>query len=150
MPVPPTAVGTTTPPVTTTVERGRLRLFAKATGQTDPVYVDVDAARAAGHPDLPVPPTFLFGLELEQPDPFAWIRDLGIDMSTVLHGTQGFVYDALVHAGDELTVESTITGVQSKKGGALELIDRRSEVTRDGVPVAVLTQTIVVRHAVAA
>jgi acyl dehydratase len=146
----PTAVGSTTAPVTVTVERGRLRLFAKAIGQTDPVYVDVDVARAAGHPDLPVPPTYLFGLELERPDPFRWVRDLGVDMDTVLHGTQAFSYHAMTYAGDELTVQSTITGVHSKKGGALELVDRRSEVTRSGELVAVLEQTIVVRNAVAA
>ena len=38
------------------VEKGRLRFFAKATGQTDPVYSDEAAARAAGHPGSPVPP----------------------------------------------------------------------------------------------
>lgn len=150
MPVPLSAVGSSSPPVTATVERGRLRLFAKATGCTDPVYVDVDAARAAGHPDLPVPPTFLFGLELEQDDPFGWMRELGIDLNAVLHGSQGFRYAALAHAGDELTVRSVVTGVQTKKGGALELVDRRSEVTRGGEPVATLEQTIVVRHEVSA
>jgi acyl dehydratase len=150
VPIPPSAVGSSSPPVTTTVERGRLRLFAKAIGSTDPVYVDVDAARAAGHRDLPVPPTFLFGIELEQPEPFGWMQDIGIDLNTVLHGGQSFRYDAMAYAGDELTVRSTITGVQSKKGGALELIDRRSEVTRDGVRIATLDQTVVVRHAVAA
>jgi acyl dehydratase len=148
--IPPTAVGTTSPPVTATIERGRLRLFAKAVGQTDPAYVDVTAAQAAGYRDLPVPPTYLFGLELEQPDPFAWVRELGVDMSTVLHGTQSFSYAAMAYAGDELTVQSTITGVQSKKAGALELVDRRSEVTRRGELIAVLEQTIVVRNAVAA
>ncbi len=150
MAIPSTVVGTSTPPLTTVIERGRLRLFAKATGQTDPVYVDVDAARELGHPDLPVPPTFLFGLELEQPDPFGWIRDLGVDMDHVLHGEQSFSYTAMAYAGDELTVTSTITDVQSKKGGALELVGRRSEVLRDGQPIAVLAQTIVVRNAVAA
>ncbi len=40
------------------MERGRLRMFAAAIGETDPIYTDVEAARAAGHPDLPVPPTF--------------------------------------------------------------------------------------------
>ena len=44
------------------VEAGRLRFFAKATGETDPVYIDEAAARDAGHPrpagaaDLPVLP----------------------------------------------------------------------------------------------
>jgi len=144
--VPPDAVGTSTDPVEMTVERGRLRLFAKATGQHDPLWTDVEVARAQGHPDLPVPPTFLFGLELERPDPFVWITDLGVDMANVLHGTQRFVYHSLAHAGDTLSAVSTITDVSSKKGGSLELIERRSVVTRGEVPVATLEQTIVVRH----
>ena len=40
------------------VERGRLRFFAETIGLTDPVYFDVEAAKRAGHRDLPVPPTF--------------------------------------------------------------------------------------------
>ena len=147
MAISPSAIGTSTPPVAVTIERGRLQLFAKATGQTDPLYVDPAVARAQGHPDLPVPPTFLFGLELEQPDPFGWIESLGVDLTTVLHGTQGFSYDALAYAGDTLVAQSTITDVYSKKNGALELIDRVTVVTRDGQPVATLTQTTVIRNA---
>jgi acyl dehydratase len=143
-------VGSSTPPVTVTVERGRLRLFAKAIGQADPLYTDLDVARAQGHPDLPVPPTYLFGLELEQPEPFAWITDLGVDMSTVLHGTQSFSYDAMTYAGDTLTVRSSITGLQDKRNGAMQLLERSSVVTRGDEQVATLTQTIVVLHREAA
>lgn len=146
MAISPSAIGTGTPPVAVTIERGRLQLFAKATGQSDPLYVDPAVARAQGHQDLPVPPTFLFGIELEQPDPFAWITALGVDLATVLHGTQGFSYAALAYAGDTLVAESTITDVYSKKGGALEFIERLTRITRDGEPVATLNQTTVIRH----
>ena len=147
MTISPTAIGTSTSSVTMTVERGRLQLFAKSISQTDPVYVDILAAQAAGHRDLPVPPTFLFGVELEQPNPFAWIADLGVDMTRVLHGSQSFEYTALAYAGDVLTAVSTITNVYEKKGGALEFIDRVTDITRDGVNIATLTQTTVVRNA---
>src|SRR4051812_32443621 len=113
-----------------TIDRSRLRLFAKATAQTDPCYSDLDAARAAGHRDLLVPPTFLFAVELERPDPFAWLADLGVDITKVLHGTQSFDYLAPVYAGDEVTAESSITGVQTKKGGALTLVDRQTAIRR--------------------
>lgn len=145
MALPTSAIGTATPACSTVVDRGRLRLFAKATGQADPLYTDPDVARANGHPDLPVPPTYLFGLELEQPDPFAWLTDLGVDMTAVLHGAQSFEYRAMAYAGDVLTAGSTITDVYSKKGGALDVVERRTEVTRDGEPVATLLQTTVVR-----
>lgn len=148
MPIPTSAVGSSTPPLSVTVDRGRLRLFAKSIGQSDPLYVDVETALAQGHPDLPVPPTYLFGLELEQPDPFGWLGELGVDLNDVLHGSQSFTYDALVHAGDTVTVQSTVTDVYAKK--ALEFIERRSVVTRDGQRVATLEQTVVVRSGAAA
>lgn len=147
MAIPDSAVGTTGKPCRLTVERGRLRLFAKATGQTDPVYLDVDAARARGHRDLPVPPTFLFGVELEQPDPFAWLTDLGVDLDTVLHGAQSFDYVTPAFAGDELTAISTITDVQTKKGGAMQVVDRCTAITRGDQLIATLSSTIIVRSA---
>ena len=77
-------IGHTMPTFEVLVEKGRLRFFAKATGQTDPVYTDEAAARAAGHPSLPAPPTFAACLYLDVPDPFAWYRELGIDLARVL------------------------------------------------------------------
>jgi acyl dehydratase len=141
------AVGLATPPVSTVVDRGRLRLFAKATGQSDPVYTDLEAARAAGHPDLLVPPTFLFGIELERPEPFGWLTAHGVDMGSVLHGSQSFDYLEPVHAGDELTARSSISDVTVKKGGALTLVERTTTVTRADTPVAQLTSVIAVRGA---
>ena len=49
---------------------------------------------AAGHRDLPVPPTFLFGLELEAPDPFGWLAGSASTCGSVLHGEQSFTYHA--------------------------------------------------------
>ena len=139
------AIGISTPPVTLTIDRSRLRLFAKAVGLTDPVYFDVDAARAAGHPDLLVPPTFLFGVELERPEPFGWLQDHGVDMGSVLHGSQSFVYAAPVHARDEVVAESTIVDVQLKKGGALTLVERGTIVSRGTEPAGRLTTVIAIR-----
>lgn len=140
------AVGRTLPTVQATVERARLRFFAEAIGEDNPIYRDLEAARAAGHPDLPAPPTFLFGLKLDGSDPLGWVADLGIDMRFVLHGTQRFVYHRLVFAGDEVFFRPRITDVYEKRGGALEFIVVDTEVTRGADVVAVLTETIVARH----
>jgi N-terminal half of MaoC dehydratase len=98
-----TQSGKTLPPVTMTVDAGRLRFFANAIGETDPVYFDVDAAKAAGHPGLPVPPSFLFGVELEGDDPFAFLSALGADLWFVLHGEQ------LVREGDGAAIATLIS-----------------------------------------
>lgn len=147
MPVSPDAIGLKLPPISMDIERGRLAAFARAIGSTDPIYSDLDAAKNAGHRDLPVPPTFLMAIELEDPDPFTWIREVGIDMKYVLHGAQRYSYHRLAYAGERLTANSTITDVFSKKGGALEFVIKETAITDEsGAPVADLTQTIVVRN----
>lgn len=141
------AVGFTSPVGTTTLERGRLAFFARAIGETDPVYSDVEAALAAGHPDLPVPPTFLFSLNLESADPFCWLTDLGVDLTRLLHGSQGFTYNRPVHAGDTVTHRRTITSVYTKRAGALEFLESETEVRLTGGDrVALLQETLIVQH----
>ncbi|MBC3191288.1 MaoC family dehydratase N-terminal domain-containing protein [Pseudonocardia sp. C8] len=141
-------VGTVQPTVEVDVERGRLRAFSHAIGETDPVYVDVDAARAAGHPDLPVPPTFLFGAGLGRGgDDFTWLTALGVDLRGVLHGSQRFTYHSVAHAGDSLRLTPQIVDTYEKKGGTLRFLVRQTVVTRvDGSAVADLEETIVVRE----
>ncbi|MCF2533629.1 MaoC family dehydratase N-terminal domain-containing protein [Yinghuangia soli] len=146
MAIDPAIIGSRTAEHTVVVERGRLRFFAHATGQADPVYCDPDAAKQAGHRDLPVPPTFLFCLDMERPNPGAFYRDLGIDIRTILHGGQAFTYHAMAYAGDRLDFATRVTDVYAKKGGALEFIVRTTDVTRDGEPIAELVTTTVVRQ----
>jgi acyl dehydratase len=141
-----TTIGRKFRPRTAEVEAGRLRLFAKATGETRPEYLDVAAARAAGHPSLPAPPTYAACLYLDEPEPFAWLNELGIDIAHVLHAAQGFRYFAPIHAGDRLTFESRITNVFQKKSGTLTFIVKVTDVdNQSGQRVAELRSTIVVR-----
>jgi acyl dehydratase len=141
-------IGHTMPSFEVAVEAGRLRFFAKATGQTDPVYLDDAAARAAGHPALPVPPTFLFCLEMESPDPAAIRNLLGMDYRRLLHGEQGFTYHRMVHAGDVLRFEQRIADIYDKKNGALEFVERITRITNQrGEHVADLRAVTVLRNA---
>ncbi len=133
-------------PLVVTTARERLAFFAEATGQRDPVYRDLAAARAAGHPDLPIPPSYYFSLELEQPDPFGWLAALGVDLRLVLHGEQSFSYHAMAYAGDTLTLHPRVVDVAVKKGGALELLTKRTDVRRGTEPIAEAVSVIVVRH----
>jgi len=128
------------------VERGRLRFFARAIGETDPVYTDEAAARAAGYADLPAPPTFLFAAELDSGAMLGLLERLGVPLGRVLHGEQGFDYLAPVVAGDTVTVNSTITDIYERKNGALEFIEIESQATNQrGESVARLRSLTLVR-----
>ena len=138
-------------PFEVAVEAGRLRFFAKATGQQDPVYSQLDAAKAAGFPNLPVPPTFFKCLESESPKP-AQMRDLlAIDFRYVLHGEQHFTYHRMAFAGDVLRFQQRVADIYAKKGGALEFAVRETTVhNQRGELVAELRGVTVVRHPQAA
>ncbi len=139
-------IGRVLTPHSADVEAGRLRLFAKATGETRPEYTDEAAARAAGHPALLAPPTFTLCVDLEVPDPFAWLADMGVNIAQVLHRAQRFRYFAPVYAGDRLTFASRIADVQQKRGGAMTFVVKETDVgNQHGRPIAQLRTTLVVR-----
>ncbi|MRV72007.1 MaoC family dehydratase [Duganella sp. FT92W] len=131
---------------TVEVEKGRLRTFARAIGETDPVYVDEAAARDAGHRSLPVPPTFLFCLECEGRDLMDLVHTLQFDLGRMLHAEQEFTYHKMCHAGDTLTFDTRVADVFEKKGGALQFAVNATRVTNQhGEHVADLRCTLVQR-----
>ncbi len=129
------------------IERTRLRFFAKAIGETDPVYTDAQAARDAGYADIPAPPTFLFAAELDSGVTDRLLADLEIPFAKLLHGEQGFAYHRPACAGDTVTVRSKITDIYDKKNGALEFVVKTSRATnqRDEL-VAEMRTVLVCRH----
>ncbi len=139
-------IGKVLPAFHATTDAGQLRFFAKAIGETDPIYMDESAARDAGHPGLPLPPTFLFSLEFTQPTS-GWRQEVGIIPSRILHGEQSFSYHRIAYAGDTLRYESRISDIYHKKGGALSFLVRETRVTNQrGEHVADLRSVLVHRN----
>ena len=128
------------------VEKQRLRFFAKATGQTDPVYFDEQAARENGHPSILAPPTFLTVVGHEQEKPYKYITDLGINFGKILHAGQTYKYHKPVYAGDVITMESQIVDLYEKKNGTLQFIEFQSTyANQDNIMVAESLATLVAR-----
>ncbi|CAN5533045.1 hypothetical protein BH11ACT8_BH11ACT8_01110 [soil metagenome] len=137
-------LGLTIESAVVTIERGRVALFARTIGEEPGVHTDLDLARAAGHPDLVVPPTFLFSVLNELSQPFGDLTRVGVDLADVLHGEQAFTYRLPVHAGDSLTIAPRYVDAFTKKDGALLLLVRETELVRDGGVVATERATLVV------
>jgi acyl dehydratase len=139
-------IGRQLPTFLVTAEAGQLRFFAKATGETNPIYFDEQAACDAGHPNLPLPPTFLFSLEFQIPSN-AWRDELGIVTARILHGEESFRYHRMAYAGDTLRFDVRIADIYDKKGGALEFVVRETRVTNQhGEHVADLRSVLVQRN----
>ncbi len=142
-------IGTVLPKATLDVEKGRLRFFAKAIGEINPIYTDEAAAKAAGYPTLPAPPTFIFAAELDAQTLLPVLKEMGVDLARILHGEQAFTYFAPVCAGDSITVESKFTDIYAKKNGSLEFLVKESVATNQhGTKVAAMRAVIVVRNPV--
>ena len=140
-------IGAVLPSYEVEVEKGRLRFFAKAIGETNPIYIDEQAARQAGYPSLPVPPTFLFSLEREHSHRFDYLQMLGVDLHRVLHGEQSFTYHKPVYAGDTVIFGPRIADIYDKKNGALEFIALEAVVKdKSGSLVAELRSLIVLKN----
>jgi acyl dehydratase len=123
----PSFVGRSYPPGSAyEVGREKIREFAEAIGDPNPVYVDADAAKALGYPDVIAPPTFPFAISYKAAGLVIQDPELGLDYSRVVHGDQRFTYTRPVRAGDRLTVTSTIDSIKSLAGN--EVLEIRGEI----------------------
>ncbi len=126
------------------VGREKIREFADAIGDPNPVYRDPEAARRAGHLDVIAPPTFPIVVTSWIGKQVIFDPELGLDYTRVVHGEQRFVATRPVRAGDRLTGVLTVDDIRAAAGN--DLITTRVEVTtEDGEPVVTAYSTLVAR-----
>jgi acyl dehydratase len=98
------------------VGREKVREYAAAVGETDPLYHDPEAARAAGFADVLAPPMFAAVYCGPAIGPAIVDPAVGIDFARLVHGAQEFTWHELVVAGDEITTEADLEET-SERGG---------------------------------
>jgi acyl dehydratase len=110
------AIGKSYPPTVYAVGREKVREYAAAVGETNPLYLDVEAACEAGHADVVAPP--MFAVVYAGPSVVQGIFDpeLGIDFAHLVHGSQEFCWGPLVVAGDEIETTAAVKDI-SERGG---------------------------------
>ena len=114
MPVDKSYIGKMGEPVTMHVERGKIREFAHAIKDDDPLYFDeAHAQREAG--GIMPPVTFLQTAQHWDEAGRGRPR-LPFDLKRVLHGEQEYEFLKPIHAGDVLTAVSRIVDVYDKPG----------------------------------
>jgi acyl dehydratase len=144
MPMNAALVGKVYPPARYEVGREKLREFAAAVGETDPVYHDEQAAKDAGHPDIPAVPTFPVVVSSRAARAVNDDAELGLDYARVVHGEQEFVYERPIHAGDRLVATPQIERI-APMGRHEMLVIRTTIDSEDGERVCTAKATLVVR-----
>ena len=70
----------------------KIREYAHAVGEENPVYFDRDAAKAAGFRDVPAPPMFAVVYSAGAMGPAILDPEVGINFPMMVHGGQEFVW----------------------------------------------------------
>ena len=126
------------------VGREKVREYANAVGETDPRYLDPEAARAAGFADVVAPPMFAAVYCGPAIWPALMDPEAGIDFAHMVHGAQEFRWGAPVVAGDEITTEVELTDVSERGGMGFFVFESRSD-NQDGDRVCTGKWTCIVR-----
>ncbi len=131
MSAPTDRIGKAYAPVVYAVGREKVREYAAAVGESNPLYFDVEAARSAGYGDVVAPPMFVvvycssaFLAALFDPE-------LEIDFSRLVHGGQEFRWEQPVVAGDEITTTLTVKGIAERAGLRFDTFESISVNQRD-------------------
>jgi acyl dehydratase len=113
MPVDKSYIGRTGAPVVMHVERGKIREFATAIKDDDPLYFDeVHAAREAGG----IMPPITFLQTVGHWDDGRGRVHVPFDLRRVLHGEQEYELLEPIYVGDVLTAVSRIVDIYEKPG----------------------------------
>ena len=144
MPVETKAVGRSFPPAVYAVGREKVREYAHAVGETNPLHLDVEAARAAGYADVVAPPMFAVVYSAPAMAPAVLDPDVGINLAMMVHGGQEFVWGDPVVAGDEITTEVSVKDVSERAGNGFYVFESVS-TNQAGDTVCVGTWTNIVR-----
>jgi acyl dehydratase len=138
------AVGKTFPPTLYAVGREKIKEYALAVGETNPLHLDPEAARAAGHRDVVAPPMFAVVYSAPALGPAIFDPEVGINFAMMVHGGQQFRWGPLVVAGDEISTEVRVASIEERDGRGFFVFESVS-TNQDGETVCVGTWTNIVR-----
>ncbi|MBJ7328678.1 MAG: MaoC family dehydratase N-terminal domain-containing protein [Solirubrobacteraceae bacterium] len=144
MPVSTSAIGKTYAPTTYVVGREKVKEYANAVGETNPVYLDPEAAKAAGYSDVVAPPMFAVVYKAPSMVPPLFDPEVGINFALMVHGAQEFTWGAPVVAGDEITTTASVKDVSERNGMGF-FVFQSTSVNQRGETVCVGEWTNIVR-----
>jgi len=119
-------IGKTFAPATYAVGREKIREYAHAVGETEPLYLDVAAAREAGYADVVAPPMFAVVYCTASIWPALFDEEVGIDFARMVHGGQEFEWGPVVVAGDEITTTTSVKDVSERRGNGVFVFESMS------------------------
>jgi acyl dehydratase len=144
VPVKTEGIGKQWDPMAYEVGAEKVREFANAIGAANPVHHDHEAAKSAGFRDLVAPPMFCVVYSARAMGPAILDPEIGINLATMLHGSQEFEWDEPVCDGDVIQTVATCVEIYEKDGKGFYVFETVS-TNQDGAQTVKGTWTNIVR-----
>jgi acyl dehydratase len=144
LPVKTDAKGKNYPPFEYEVGKEKIREYAHAVGEDNPIYFDRTKAKEAGFRDIPAPPMFAVVYSAGSVGPAVLDPEVGLNFAMMVHGSQEFVWAEPVCAGDTITTETSVKDISKRGGMGFYVFESVSE-NQDGQEVVRGTWTNIVR-----
>ncbi len=109
-----TVVGKGYPPFEYEVGREKIREYAHAIGEENPVHHDPRAASDAGFRAVVAPPMFAVVYSSGAIAPAMFDPDVGMNFAMMVHGGQEFAWSELVYAGDTITTTASVLDISQR------------------------------------
>ena len=138
------AIGKKFPAYEYEVGREKIREYANAVGETNPIHHDREAAQAAGFRNVVAPPMFAVVYSAGAVGPAIFDPEIGLNFAMMVHGGQEFVWGEPVVAGDTITTVNEFKDHSEKDGKGFFVFESVS-TNQDGAEVARGTWTNIVR-----
>lgn len=138
-------IGNRSSKVTNVIEKGAVLKFAKAIGETHPMYIDENYAKNSSISNLLVPATFPVTLD------YGTIPGLTLPSVGLIHGEQSFHYHRPLVVGDVVECYREVKDYMEKeaKSGTLGMLtftdygeDEQDELIFENERVIILTETV--------
>ncbi len=138
-------IGKEYPPFEYEVGREKIREYARAVGEDNPVHHEREAAQAAGFRDVVAPPMFAVVYSAGAMGPAILDPEIGINLMLMVHGGQEFVWGEPVCAGDTVTTRAHVKDMREDDKGRKFYVFESVSTNQDGQETVRATWTNIVR-----
>ena len=130
-------IGLATEPYQVDIEKGHIRRFCQAIGDTNPLFLDEEAASASAYGGIIAPLTFPVALTDE-----SVAFPLELDIRRMLHGEQEFIYYQPLRPGKSYTAQMKVADVYEREGksGQMQFIVLDTEFRDEDEELAVVSR----------
>lgn len=132
-------VGRAYAPVKYEVGLEKIKEYANAVGDANPLYVDEEAAAKGPYGTIVAPPMFAVVFSKELAAKFLFDPEVDLNFMMLVHGEQEFIFHKVVRSMDMVWTEGEIVNVENKEKLDVISLETRSKVKDELVVTGIYT-----------